>query len=166
MELRHLRYFVAVAEELNFSRAAERLHVSQPPLSRQIRDLEADLKVILLERDRQSVRLTRAGRGVLTRARKLLGDADALRNEARRIDKGKLRINSECDDALGIVAAVESGRGVAVTGQFITTIAGNRVCFVPFAGGANFLEVGLLYRQGAPNERVKKLLQAISNGSE
>jgi DNA-binding transcriptional LysR family regulator len=249
----------------------------------------------LLERDRQSVRLTRAGRGVLTRARKLLGDADVLRNEARRIDEEKLeelqigyapspaggiisgvlsryrksspgaritlhdmfdtemlaglrnrkldaaltlrlsagampglkfepvrrypagiicslenplaretsvrpnsirrsdlvtyrvkefpeyfqwiakvlgvrrtelRINSECDDALGIVAAVESGRGVAVTGQFITAIAGKRVCFVPFAGGANFLEVGLLYRQGAPNERVKKLLQAISNGTE
>lgn len=290
MELRHLRYFVAVAEELNFSRAAERLHVSQPPLSRQIQDLEAELKVKLLERDRQSVRLTRAGRVVLVRARRLLGDAEALLNETRRIDRerheelqigyapsptagivsgmlsrycklspgaritlhdlspseivtglrarkldagltlrppagdmrglgfilvrrysagvicplespmaretslrpssvlrkdlvayqakqfpeyhlwlskvlgvktNRLRICAECDDALSIVAAVESGRGVAVTGQFITAIAGERVCFVPFTGGANALEVGLLYRQGTPNQRVKHLLQAI-----
>ena len=292
MELRHLRYFVAVAEELNFSRAAERLHVSQPPLSRQIQDLEAELKVKLLERDRQSVRLTRAGRVVLVRARKLLDDAEALLNEAQKIDREKyeelqigyapsptagivsgllsrycklspgaqitlhdlspseiltglrarkldagltlrppagdmrglrfvlvrrysagiicplesplaketslrpssvlrndlvtyrakefpeyhlwlsnvlgvkpnrLRISAECDDALSIVAAVESGRGVAVTGQFITAVAGGRVCFVPIVGGASFLEVGLLYRQGAPNDRIKNLLQTISN---
>ena len=89
MELRHLRYFIAVAEELNFSRAAERLHVSQPPLSRQIRDLEAELKVKLLDRDRQSVRLTRAGRAVLTRSRKLLRDAESLLTEARKMDKDK-----------------------------------------------------------------------------
>lgn len=291
MELRHLRYFVAVAEELNFSRAAERLHVSQPPLSRQIRDLETELKVTLLERDRQGVRLTKAGRGILTRARKLLHDAEALLNAARRIDQEKqddlqigyapspaaeiiskvlsryrelssganitlhdmfeaeilaglrtrrldaaltlrpapgamhglkfepvrsypagiicslddsfagetsvrpssvrrrdlvtyrakafpnyfqwlsqvlggrrsdLRIGAECDDALGLVAAVESGRGIAVTGQFITAIAGRRVRFVPFGGTARSLEVGLLYRRGAPSVRVTQLLRAIS----
>ena len=87
MELRHLRYFIAVAEELNFSRAAERLHVSQPPLSRQIRGLEAELNVKLLERTTQRVRLTRAGHAVLARGRKLVRDAESLRAEAQMIEK-------------------------------------------------------------------------------
>src|SRR3981081_495015 len=87
MELRHLRYFIAVAEELNFSRAAERLHVSEPPLSRQIRDLEAELKVKLLDRNTQRVRLARVGHAVLARSRKLVRDAESLRAEAQMIDK-------------------------------------------------------------------------------
>jgi DNA-binding transcriptional LysR family regulator len=87
MELRHLRYFIAVAEELNFSRAAARLHVSQPPLSRQIRGLEAELKVKLLDRNTQGVRLTRAGHAVLARSRKLVCDAEALRARRRRLTR-------------------------------------------------------------------------------
>ena len=87
MELRHLRYFIAVAEELNFSRAAQRLHASQPPLSRQIRSLEAELKVKLLDRNTQAVRLTRVGQTVLARSRKLVRDAESLRAEAQMIEK-------------------------------------------------------------------------------
>lgn len=86
MELRHLRYFIAVAEELNFSRAAGRLHVSQPPLSRQIRDLESELNVKLLERDRQGVKLTRVGRALLVRSRELIRNAEALRTQAIKFD--------------------------------------------------------------------------------
>jgi len=82
MELRHLRYFIPVAEELGFSRAAERLNVSQPPLSRQIRDLESELNVKLLDRNRHEVKLTRVGRALLVRARELIGEAELLRKHA------------------------------------------------------------------------------------
>src|SRR5580700_1753934 len=72
MELRHLRYFVAVAEEQNVSRAAVRLHVSQPPLSRQIRNLEDELGISLFEHGAKSIRLTEAGRAFLIEARMIL----------------------------------------------------------------------------------------------
>jgi DNA-binding transcriptional LysR family regulator len=289
MELRHLRYFIAVAEELNFSRAAERLHVSQPPLSRQIRGLEAELKVKLLDRNTQGVRLTRAGYAVLARSRKLVRDAESLRAEAQMIDKesqeelrigyapsptaviisgvlsryhelspgarvslhdlthtdmlsglragklhaaltirptagemrglkfetirrhavgiicsnsnplarqaavrpsvvgtselvvyrarefpeyhqwvskilrvsqGRLLITQECADVLSVIAAVESGRGAAVVGEFVTAVAGDRVRFVPFVSRTNFLEVGLLYRQSRVGENLRRLVTA------
>jgi LysR family transcriptional regulator, benzoate and cis,cis-muconate-responsive activator of ben and cat genes len=295
MELRHLRYFIAVAEELNFSRAAERLNVSQPPLSRQIRDLEAELKTKLFDRNRQGVRLTRGGQAVLARSRKLVRDAESLRAEAQMIDnesqeelrigyapsptaaiisrvlcryhevspgarvtlhdlthtemlsglragkldaaltirpsagemrglkfesihrhpvgiicsvssplarqpavrssvvaksklvvyrakefpeyhqlmskilrvsKGRLIISQECADVLSVVAAVESGRGVAVVGEFITAVAGDRVRFVPFVSGAHFLEVGLLYRQSGLGENIRKLVAASLAGKQ
>lgn len=88
MELRHLRYFIAVGEERSFSRAAEKLHVSQPPLSRQIRDLETELGVKLLDRNRQRVRLTRVGNAILARSRALIRDAESFKAEAKILDKG------------------------------------------------------------------------------
>ena len=85
MELRHLRYFVAVAEMENVSRAALKLHVSQPALSRQIRDLEAEIGFSLLERTAKSVRLTDAGRAFLDNARALLQNADEAVTKARAV---------------------------------------------------------------------------------
>src|SRR5947209_4892055 len=76
IELRHLRAFVAVAEELNFARAADRLYVSAPALSRQIRGLEQLLGTVLLRRSTHRVELTLAGEALLDRARKLLRDVD------------------------------------------------------------------------------------------
>lgn len=86
VELRHLRYFVAVAEMENVSRAAtQRLHVAQPSLSRQIRDLEEEVGVPLLERTAKSVRLTDAGRAFLDEARAILKQADEAMLKARAI---------------------------------------------------------------------------------
>src|SRR4051794_19743466 len=79
MELRHLRYFVAVAEELHFRRAAERLHVAQPAVSEQVRKLEDELGVRLLNRTQRSVSLTDAGAALLTEARTVLRQAEAAR---------------------------------------------------------------------------------------
>src|SRR6266850_1397798 len=85
VELRHLRYFVAVAEMENVSRAALKLHVSQPALSRQIRDLEDEIGFCLLERTAKSVRLTDAGRAFLDNARALLQHADEAVKQARAV---------------------------------------------------------------------------------
>ncbi|WP_410670818.1 LysR family transcriptional regulator [Amycolatopsis sp. cmx-4-68] len=79
MELRTLRYFVAVAEELHFGRAAARLHMSQPPLSRAIKQLEADVGAVLLVRSAAGVALTPAGAALLDEARALLGQAEQAR---------------------------------------------------------------------------------------
>ena len=291
MELRHLRYFIAVDEERSFSRAAEKLHVSQPPLSRQIRDLEGELGVKLLDRNRQWVRLTTAGTAILARSRALIREAESFKAEAKILDKqiheelrigyapsptavilskvlaryhelapgGRLTLQDlthtemllglktkklhaaltlrprpkemrglrfemisrhavgiicsaessltklsavrpsmvasnelvvyranefpeyhkwiasilgvsvdglivaqECEDVLGVIAAVESGRGLAIVGEFIIASAGNRVRFIPFASKAHFLEVGILYRQSGLSDNTKKLIAACS----
>lgn len=88
MELRHLRYFVAVAEERHFGRAAERLHMAQPPLSQQIRQLEAELGVTLLRRTTRRVDLTSAGESYLDKVREILSAVDVAGIEARKVDAG------------------------------------------------------------------------------
>jgi LysR family transcriptional regulator, benzoate and cis,cis-muconate-responsive activator of ben and cat genes len=89
MELRHLRYFVAVAELQNIHRAAAKLHVSQPPLSRQIRDLEDEVGVALFERKANSLRLTEAGRAFLPEARAALQRVDDAVQMARIVGTGE-----------------------------------------------------------------------------
>jgi DNA-binding transcriptional LysR family regulator len=90
VELRHLRYFIAVAEELNFSRAAERMHMAQPPLSAAIRQLERDLGVDLFVRTTREVSLTDAGSAFLAGARRTLADAERAAEDAKRAGAGEL----------------------------------------------------------------------------
>jgi DNA-binding transcriptional LysR family regulator len=104
MELRHLRYFVAVAEELSFTRAAHRLGMAQPPLSQQIARLERELGVTLLDRSSRSIRLTKAGSALLGEARGLITRSEETARVVAQVghgESGALRI--------GCVASAFSG---------------------------------------------------------
>src|SRR5258707_14130145 len=89
MELRHLRYFQAVADELSFTRAATRLRVAQSAVSAQIQDLENELGVVLLERSRRRVRLTAAGQAFNEAAERILRSVEEASRQARRIGQGE-----------------------------------------------------------------------------
>ncbi len=122
IELRHLRYFVAVAEELHFGRAAERLHLAQPPLSQQIRRLEAMLGYALFARTSRSVTLTAAGLSYLERARRTLRNVQRDIEETRSVargDVGSLHVGFVGSGMLASLAAIfrafrEASPGVAL----------------------------------------------------
>jgi DNA-binding transcriptional LysR family regulator len=90
MELRHLRYFVAVAEELSFNRAAQRLRISQPPLSNQIKQLEEELGVQLFERSSRGVRMTEAGEALLDEARRIFVQLEQTTRVVQRVGHGEV----------------------------------------------------------------------------
>ncbi|WBS05142.1 LysR family transcriptional regulator [Pseudoduganella sp. SL102] len=103
MELRHLRYFVAVADEKNFTRAAERLNIAQPPLSRQIQQLEEELGVVLIEKGSRPLRLTEAGQFFHAHAQELLDKAQDLKAMTRRVGKIERKLS------IGFVASTLYG---------------------------------------------------------
>ena len=89
MELRHLRYFVAVAEALNFTKAAEKLHLAQPSLTRQVKDLEEEIGVRLVDRSGKRISLTEEGRSFLADAKRLLADCAESVEAVRRLSRGQ-----------------------------------------------------------------------------
>ena len=88
MELRQLNYFIAVAEERHFGRAAKRLHMAQPPLSQQIRQLEEQLGVKLLDRTTRRVDLTPAGQELLDRGRQIINEVETLKADVYQVGNG------------------------------------------------------------------------------
>ena len=113
MDPRKLRYFLAVAEELHFGRAARRLNISQPPLSMQIRALEDELEALLFTRDRRNVALTEAGRVLLVEARNVLVQIDHARNAVQRAARGEVgRL------AIGFITPVEYNVLPPLLGEF------------------------------------------------
>src|SRR5262245_5881776 len=128
MELRHLRYLVAVAEELHFGRAAIRLHISQPPLSQQIRQLEEELGVKLFDRTKREVRLTDAGKRIVSEASVVLSQVDHFISVASRASEGAIGhlsvaapggVNEILVDTLRVFASRYPG--VRIELQFMST---------------------------------------------
>ena len=103
MELRHLRYFVAVAEEKSFNKAAARLYISQPPLSRQIKQLEDEMGVILIDRDNRPLKLTEAGEFFYDHAVQILAKSDKLRSMTMR------KANFDNSISIGFVSSILYG---------------------------------------------------------
>jgi DNA-binding transcriptional LysR family regulator len=140
MELRHLRYFVTVAEELHFGRAAERLNMSQPPLSRQIQELEEELGFALFSREYHKVTLTDAGRSYLAHARLILDQVARAKREATGI-------------ALGGTGLLRVGHGAHLPDGYVTRV------LAAFREVAPGIAIELLE---APTPRVLRALQQKS----
>jgi hypothetical protein len=121
-DLRHVRYFLAVAEELNFTRAAERLHIAQPPLSAAIRQLEEQLGVALLHRTSRQVVLTPAGRLLTELGRDLLNRAEAVFAEVREVERaptGKLTVGVSPTARFGLAPLVLAACASRVPGVML-----------------------------------------------
>jgi DNA-binding transcriptional LysR family regulator len=138
MDLRHLRYFVAVAEELHFGRAAHRLHIAQPPLSRQIRALEEELRLRLFERNRNGVALTNAGKVFLVDVRRMFESLDVAVARAQQAARG----------ALGSLRIGYVGSAVYI--GLPETVRSFR---------ESFPDVAISIRQMSPTEQVAALLE-------
>jgi DNA-binding transcriptional LysR family regulator len=163
MELRHLRYFVAIAEERSFTRAAERLWVAQPGLSTQIRRLESELGVQLFDRHTRGVDLTAAGELFLERARTALAAADVARSTGREIEEGLVG-----SIRLGIVAGAGWPGTSALLGHFGRERPAVELTLVESFDGTLLRDLrdGRLNAMIAPSEFGSAELRRVCLGSE
>lgn len=122
MELRHLRYFDAVATERNFTRAAERIGVAQPPLSRQVRELEEELGVALFDRSTRPIKLTEAGRLLHDQCVRILASVDQLHVSSRHLRAGARRLF-----IIGVVGSIMHGAMPAMIRKFRAQMPGIEV---------------------------------------
>lgn len=158
MELHQLRCFVAVAEELHFGRAATRLHMTQPPLSRQIQLLEHALGVLLLERNNRQARLTLAGQAFLEDARRILQISESARHAARRIahgEAGRLTLGFTAVGAYNMIPRLLVHAGKTLPD--IELVLSERISSTQVHDlEAGLIDVGLV-RQVLPSARVEYL---------
>src|SRR2546425_858944 len=185
MELRHLRYFLAVGEALNFTKAAAQLRVAQPALSRQVQDLEDEIGVDLMKRSPRGVTLTAEGKLFLDEVRELLKRADESVEKVRALARGedgtlhrildrvfaavhaKPRIAVECDSASSLITEVEAGRGVALSSTIFKLVAGKRLLYRPLTGTTEVASVGIARASKGDvtpaGEKFCEILRKISN---
>jgi DNA-binding transcriptional LysR family regulator len=163
-ELRHLRYFVAVAEELNFSRAADRLHMAQPPLSVAIRQLEQELGTNLFVRTSRDVTLTEGGAALLDGARRTLAEAEGAVMAARRAAAGEVgsqRIGYNWSARFDTLPVL--GRALKRTRPDVELLAEEGVVAVPISGLSEALEFQLTWRTDNHNPALAAFI-ALADG--
>ena len=160
LDLRHLRYFLAVAEELHFGRAAERLGISQPPLSEQIRGLEASLGVLLLTRTRRRVALTAPGRVLYDEAARLIAHAErvaSVMNGARTGQSGQLFLGCVPSGLFGVLPRIVAGHDHAF--EIRVTEAHTAEIVAAVVDGR--LDCGLVWEDRAPRGLALRALERV-----
>ena len=166
MELRHLRYFVAVAEELSFTRAAKRLHISQSPLSRRIQDLEADVGALLFDRSGSRLHLTAAGRDFLAKAHSILEHVARAGESARALaagHAGTVRVGY-------MAAALYNASALHMFRRFQHDFPKVQITFTSMTHGQQFealgdgrIDLGLVYEGCVPANTLSR--QTLVSGS-